>query len=403
MDRRDFLLRVGALGCSAAASPLVTPVALADAPGDNRLVVIILRGAMDGLDALRPYADPDYIALRPRLNAGDHIALSDRWGLHPALAPLMPLWQAGELGVMQAVSTPYRDKRSHFDGQDILEAGTASRDSSSDGWLNRLLTVMPGVAGETAYAIGREQMLILSGEAPVARWSPDAKLQISGQAQRLLDLVHHDDPLFRDASAQAIAIAAQIELEAAAGEAGEDPGAETPQMAQMMADIGNGKHVEVAQFAASRLRGSTRIASFSLGGWDTHQNQRNNLTRALTSLSDTLLTLRTGLGPAWDKTAVLCMTEFGRTAFENGTRGTDHGTGGALIYAGGAMRGGQVAGVWPGLAEADLYNRRDLMPTTDVRAVAGWAMQSLFGLDRSAIESTVFPGLDIGTDPGLML
>lgn len=397
MDRRSFLLKATALGCSAAASPLMTPVAFADAPGDNRLVVIILRGAMDGIDAFRPIGDPAYAALRPKLNDGQHIDLDGFWGLHPALSPLLPLWQAGEVGAVHATSTPYRDKRSHFDGQDILEAGVLQIGGGATGWLNRLLTTMPDAAAETAYAIGRTQMPILSGPAAASRWSPDANLQLSGQAQRLLEIVYHDDPLFRDAAAQAIEIAALVKEESET--AVEDPDTR----AMMEAVQSGGVHVNLAEFAAGRLRGDTRIASFSLAGWDTHQNQKFALNRALGQLSDTLLTLRAQLGPVWQKTAVLCLTEFGRTAFENGTRGTDHGTGGAMLYAGGAMRGGAVRGRWPGLDEAALYDRRDVMPTTDVRALAGWVIRGLFGTAASDITQTIFPGLDLGDDPGLLL
>ncbi len=397
MDRRSFLLKGAALGCSAAASPLVTPMAFANAPGDNRLVVIILRGAMDGIDAFRPLGDPAYAALRPRLNDGNHQDLDGFWGLHPALKPLLPLWQKGEVGAVQATSTPYRDKRSHFDGQDILEAGFVQQGGDGSGWLNRLLTTMPGAAAETGYAIGRERMAILSGPAAASRWSPDANLQLSGQAQRLLEIVYHDDPLFRDAAAQAIQIAALVKEQ----EASEVEDADT--MMMMEAVQSGGVHVNLADFAAAQLRGATRIASFSLGGWDTHQNQAFALKNALARLADTILTLRAQLGPVWDKTAVLCMTEFGRTAFENGTRGTDHGTGGAMLYAGGALRGGAIRGAWPGLDEAALYARRDVMPTSDVRALAGWVIRGLFGTSASDIENIVFPGLDLADDPGLLL
>ena len=394
MKRRDLLLQGLALGCTAAASPLVTPVALAEAPGENRLVVIILRGGMDGLDAVRPVGDPDFALRRPHLANGAGLPLGDGfWSLNPALKPLLPLWEAGEFGAVHAVSTPYRDERSHFDGQDILEAGSLRIGGGASGWLNRFLTTLPDARAETAYAIGREQMAILTGTAPVTRWSPEAALDLSPQAERLLELVHHEDPLFRDASAQAIAIARDLKL--SAEEAGD-----TMQMGGGRPGRG---HVEIARFTADRLRGATRIASFSLNGWDTHQAQEPALRAALTRLGETILTLKTELGPLWARTAVLCMTEFGRTAHENGTRGTDHGTGGALLYAGGALQGGQVLGDWPGLAEEDLYNRRDLMPTGDVRAVAGWALAGLYGTDRQALTDTVFPGLDIGTDPGLVL
>ena len=390
MQRRKFLLTGAALGCSAAASPLLTPIAFAQAPWENRLVVIILRGAMDGLDVVQPLGDRDYAGLRPSLAGNNATDLDGFYALNTGLSPLLPLWQAEQLGFIHAVSTPYRDKRSHFDGQDILEAGTPglTAEGSRDGWLNRMLQTVPGLTAETAYAIGREQMLILTGAAPAARWSPDARMQLSPEARQLLMLVQQDDPLFRAATEDAVMIVDDLAAEA------DSDMAETTL---------RGDHVKLAQFAASRLRGETRIASFSLSGWDTHSRQGPNLARALARLSDTLLTLQAGLGPVWGQTAVLCMTEFGRTARENGTAGTDHGTGGAMLLAGGAVRGGRVLGDWPGLGESDLYAGRDLMPTRDVRAHAGWVMRGLFGLDAGVIERAVFPGLELGADPGLLL
>lgn len=400
MDRRQFITRIGALGCTAAASPLVTPVAFAAGPWDTRLVVIILRGAMDGLDVARPVGDAHFAGLRPTLTSGEAPFATDFFQFHPALAPLAPLWRAGDFGAVHAVSTPYRDARSHFDGQDILEAGSDdAMTGSRDGWLNRMLQAVPGVTAETAYAIGQEQMLILQGQAAMSRWSPNARLSLSPQARRLLDVVMHDDPLFRKVTAQAAVITDQLRLEA------DDIAAVTDNMASndMMAAVTGGAHARLAEFAVTRLLGESRIASFSLNGWDTHQNQAGQLPRVLGQLTDTILTLRAGLGPVWDKTAVLCMTEFGRTARENGTKGTDHGTGGALLYAGGALRGGQVMGDWPGLAESDLYDRRDLMPVGDVRAVAGHVMQGLLGLNRDVIEGAVFPGLAMAGGPRIVL
>jgi uncharacterized protein (DUF1501 family) len=391
MQRRKFLLTGAALGCSAAASPLLTPIAFAQAPWENRLVVIILRGALDGLDVVQPFGDPDFAALRPSLAGVEGLTDLDGYhALHPGLTPLLPLWQAQQLGFVHAVSTPYRDKRSHFDGQDILEAGTPglTSEGARDGWLNRMLQTVPNLTAETAYAIGREQLLILTGAAPAARWSPDARMLLSPQARQLLAMVQQDDPLFRAATEDAVMIVDDL----AAEEGGE------------MAETAlRGDHVKLAQFAASRLRGETRIASFSISGWDTHNRQAAGLSRALSRLSDTLLTLQTELGPVWGQTAVICMTEFGRTARENGTAGTDHGTGGAMILAGGAVRGGQVVADWPGLADSDLYAGRDLMPTRDVRAHAGWVMRGLFGLNAGVIEQAVFPGLELGPDPGLLL
>lgn len=405
MDRRKFLFNSLALGCSAAASPLITPVAMAAAPWDTRLVVIVLRGAMDGLDVIQPYGDPELDWLRPGLGSGEAAGALDLDGffaLHPGFERLYPLWQAGEFGAVHAVSTPYRDKRSHFDGQDILEAGLPDLSGGGlrDGWLNRMLGAMPGLEPEIAYAVGREELLILSGDAPVSRWSPEARLIVSPQAQLLLNVVHHDDPIFRDASEAAVEIAQSIEMDAEMAEETAEMMADSPMMENLPR---NGEHVKLAEFAASRLRGDTRIASFSINGWDTHARQANALRNAAGRLSDTILTLKAGLGPAWEKTAVLCMTEFGRTARENGTAGTDHGTGGAMLYAGGAMRGGQVLGDWPGLTEADLYAGRDLMPTRDVRALAAWVMAGMTGLNRDVLEGAIFPGLEMGGDPGLLL
>lgn len=403
--RRSFLAKSGALGCSLAASPLLTPVTFASAPWDNRLVVIILRGAMDGLDVVQPYGDKNLAGLRRKLKTGEAGGASDLDGyfaLHPALSGLMPLWRAGELGFAHAVSTPYRDKRSHFDGQDLLEAGTGFDTGGGvrDGWLNRMLQTLPGLQADTAFAIGREELLVLSGAADVSSWSPDADLDLTPESQQLLQLIYAGDPLFRDAAGEAMQIAQSLRLDGGA----ESHGDMVKGMQDMMQGARRGKdHVKIAQFAASRLREETRVAAFSLNGWDTHNNQARGLSTSLDRLSETLLTLRDELGPVWQKTAVLAMTEFGRTVRENGTAGTDHGTGGAMLMAGGAIRGGQVYGAWPGLGEGDLYAGRDLLPTADVRAYAGAAMRGLFGLDTSVLEKTVFPGLDAGALPGIIL
>ena len=379
LSRRDILTRAGVIGCSLAASPLLTPVTFASTPWDTRLVVIILRGGMDGLDVVRPVGDPAYAALRPRLGQGKSgLDLDGYFALHPALAPLMPLWRAQELGFCHAVSTPYRDKRSHFDGQDMLEAGTDTlAGGARDGWLNRMLQQVPGIRADTAYAIGNNNIRVLDGAAPVADWAPDARLGLSPQAMRLAELVMEDDPALHAALAEAQMLSAGSATTRAKGQ----------------------PHAKIAAFAASRLKNDARVAAFSLGGWDTHRRQDRALPRSLAHLSETLLTLRSGLGAKiWGKTAVVAMTEFGRTARENGTGGTDHGTAGVMVLAGGAVRGGQVYTDWPGLAEKELYQERDLMPTADVRAPVAWIMRGLLGLERSVLEGAVFPGLDLGRD-----
>ena len=386
LSRRDFLMRSGLIGCSLAASPLVTPVSFAATPWDTRLVIIILRGGMDGLDVVQPYGDPGLARLRGSLSGGPQAGALDLDGyfaLHPNLAPLMPMWKAGHLSFVHAVSTPYRNKRSHFDGQDLLEAGTESIAGVRDGWLNRMLQVVPGVTAQTAYAIGHSDMRLMQGPAEVANWSPDADLNLSPQAVRLMELVTESDPAMHAALAEARLLSGT----------GQD-----------MSDGRAASHVKIAEFAAQRLSEEARIAAFSLNGWDTHRNQDRFLGSALDRLAETLVTLKSKMrGNTWRKTAVVAMTEFGRTARQNGTKGTDHGTGGLMVLAGGAVRGGRVFGTWPGLGEGDLFDDRDLMPTGDVRAHAAWVMRGLTGLDRGVLEGAVFPGVDMGDDPGLLL
>jgi uncharacterized protein (DUF1501 family) len=381
--RRAFLGRVAAFGCSAAASPLLTPIALANAPGENRLVVLVLRGALDGLDALRPIGDRDFAALRPSLSQGGAPLGDGFFALHPDLSGLLPLWQAGELAFVPATSTPYRDKRSHFDGQDLLEAGIAGDAAMArDGWLNRALTLMPGTTARTAFALGRERMLVLDGPAPMTHWSPGTELALGPQARLLLDYLFSQDPLFAEAGLTALEM----------GSAGDG-------------DMAGGgpAGVVLARYIAEQMRGETRIASLSLSGFDTHQWQANRLRPALRNLQATLLTLRDALGPLWARTTVMAVTEFGRTARENGTGGTDHGTGSAMVLAGGALRGGRMFGGWPGLSEQALYAGRDLMPLRDVRAYAAWVLRDLYGLGRHDLEQVVFPGVEMGANPGLLL
>ncbi len=378
MERRRFLT---GLACSAAAHPFLTRITLAGgtpALGENRLVVIILRGAMDGLDVVQPRGDAAYAGLRPKLSAvAGALPLDGYFHLNAGLGGLYPLWQAGELAFVHATSTPYRDKRSHFDGQDLLEAGTGMDmplGTARDGWLNRMLQAVPGITAETAYAVGRDEMKVLAGAAPVREWAPDQGLPLSAQGRRLLEQLTHDDPLFRAAVQEAL---------------------DLTQTGGMRRDASEGEELDpVVDFAAAHLAAETRIAAFSLSGWDTHRTQAGVLHRPLKTLERAVLRMKEQLGPqVWGRTAVLAMTEFGRTAAENGSGGTDHGTGGLMLAAGGAVRGGKVLGRWPGLDEAALYDRRDLMPTSDVRAWAAAAMRGLYGLEAGLLESRVFPGL----------
>jgi uncharacterized protein (DUF1501 family) len=263
-----------------------------------------------------------------------------------------------------------------------------------------MLGAVPGVTAETAFAIGRDTPLILTGDQPVSSWSPATRLDLSPQARLLLERLYEADPLFHAAAFEALELAESLGRSEEVDSFGEMMRMTRDAQAEERAAEGART---LASFAAARLREETRIASFSLTGWDTHRGQRNALDQALRRLSDSILTLRDELGPLWGKTAVLAVTEFGRTAAENGTGGTDHGTGGLMLLAGGAVRGGRLFGGWPGLDESALYDRRDLMPLDDVRRYAAWVLRGLYGIEAGTLGSVVFPGLDLGDDPGVLV
>ena len=358
----------------------MTPVVLAAAPGDNRLVVIVLRGAMDGLAAFPPLGDPALAAMRPRLAATAGVQeLDDRFGLHPALAPLMPLWRRGQLAVAQAVATPYRGKRSHFDGQDLLEAGVTDPGEIRDGWLNRALALIPGARGRDG-AVGRARE-----HAAAARRGADPRLVAGGPAAAAATTSAGcstgSTPTTRCSCA---ALQAAEGLSGAGRRApeveGEDP---------------------IARFAGERLAAEARIAAFSIGGWDTHVGQANAIVAAAASgWRRRSSRCDAALGPAWDRTLVVAMTEFGRTARENGSGGTDHGTGGAALLAGGAVRGRarlrRLAGARRGRAlpgpRPDADDRRAPLSRR-------WRWRRSSASTGGAIERDVFPGLDMGAAP----
>ncbi len=402
-SRRRFLSQSLVLGCSAAASPLITPVTFASVASDKRLVVIILRGGMDGLDVVSPIGDPLLAKYRPGISGANHRDLDGFFALHPKLAELQPMWASGELGFVQAVSTPYRHKRSHFDGQDMLEAGVmeVNSDVRDSGWINRMLALMPDAQKQTAFSVGRENMLLMRGDLQVSSWSPEGRIDLSPQAQLLLDVIYQKDPLFAEAGSVAMTLAAQLNVDA---EVAQD---DNEMKQQIMENMNTARKTQkaagLAAFAASRLNEDTRIAAFSIGGWDTHFKQEKNINGALEQLKSALVTLKSELGRTWEKTAVVCMTEFGRTVRENGSGGTDHGTGGAMVLAGGAIKGRRVYGDWPGLEDGQLFEGRDLMPTSDVRRYAAWMIRELYGLSSTALETSVFPGLDMAQNPKIIL
>ncbi|WP_117191309.1 DUF1501 domain-containing protein [Rhizobium terrae] len=373
LSRRGFL----AGACCAAAAPVLTPVSFAAMPGDNRFVTIILRGAMDGLDFVQPHGDPAFAALRPKLGLRPDTGLIDLdgfFGLNPAASALMPLWQAGEVSFVHAVSTPYRDQRSHFDGQDMLETGGTDT-SQRTGWLNRALAVIPRADARKAIDINTSMELILTGPNEADSWSSQSNFALAEDEIAFLERLYASDEPF--ARAMAEARRTDVSADSLYGDARRGAG---------IADM--------ARLAGGMLRDDYRIASFSINGWDTHVGQKAQFGKAVGDLATAVTVLKETLGgEAWKKTVVLAMTEFGRTARENGTNGTDHGTGGLAVLAGGAMAGGRVLGRWPGLAADKLLDGRDLMPTGDVREVAAAMLYRQFGVSPDNLTAKVFPGL----------
>ncbi len=377
IDRRSLL----AVGVSLAAVP---GLALAAAPGDQRFVFIILRGAMDGIAAVMPLGDPAYAGLRGRFGppaaAGEPLRLSADFSLHPALAATGALYAKGEAAMVHAIASPYRE-RSHFDAQNVLESGGAAAYAIKDGWLNRLLPLLPA-AGEPAIALSPTLPLALRGAAPATSYAPS---QLPGADTALLErvgMLYAGDPQLHALWSQAID-------------------------ARMMAgDDANGRANPEAlgRLAATFLAKpkGARVAVIEIGGWDTHSGQAGRLTQALRQLDAVIAALHTGLGDAWARTVIVAATEFGRTAAPNGTGGTDHGTGGAAILAGGAIKGGRVIADWPGLAPAQLYEGRDLRSTADVRALFAGLAAGHFGLDPALVSQTLFAGAGVVPMAGLV-
>jgi uncharacterized protein (DUF1501 family) len=396
--RRDMLLGSGALFAWAYAPKL------ARAEGrDPRLLVVVLRGGLDGLAMAAPVGDPDWVKLRGEkglaLDGNPRaLPLDSFFALNPAMPNLNRLYQARQATIVHAAATPYRE-RSHFDGQDVLESGLARPGRAESGWLNRALGVLEADGrvdprGARAFAVGPVTPLVVRGPAPVMSWVPQRLLPASEDTQaRLLDLYRHTDAKL------AHALEGRRDL-LAVGRAGGIP-AVIPPEDERTAGIARVRQyfVDVASTAAKYMARSDgpRVGAVGVYGWDTHINEGatgGQLARLLGALDDTIPAFEHNMGEAWNETVVALVTEFGRTARINGTDGTDHGTGTVAVLFGGALKGGRVIADWPGLKEADLYEDRDLKATTDLRAVLKGVLRDHLRVDERALAATVFPGSD---------
>jgi uncharacterized protein (DUF1501 family) len=372
---------------------------LARAEGrDPRFLTIILRGALDGLATVAPVGDPDWLALR-----GDNaltldgktpaLKLDDFFALNPAMPNLHRMFEAKEAIVVHASATPYRE-RSHFDGQDLLESGLPKPGASDSGWLNRALAGLAPAgrvdpSSSKLFAVGPVTPLVVRGPAPVLSWSPQRVMPASEDTvRRLLALYRDCDAKLAGVLEDSSKLVTAIEQSGG----GQKPGAPGP--GQVRAYFS-----EAAGTAAKFLSqpDGPRVGALALDGWDTHFNEgiaQGRLSQLLGALDEALAAIKTNMGPAWRETVVALATEFGRTARINGTEGTDHGTATVVLLVGGALKGGRVIADWPGLKSANLYQDRDLKPTTDLRAVLKGVLRDHLRADEKALAQTVFPGSD---------
>lgn len=367
-SRRRFL---AALGGTAVLTlwPGLSPAA---SGGQTRLVVVLLRGAMDGLHLLPPRDDADYLRARGQLAVRDALVLDGSFGLHPKITFAHALYADKQLLPLVAVAPPYQ-RRSHFDAQDCLENGTASPGGARDGWIGRCIQSM---AASEGVAIAQVMPLAMRGSERAEIWSPPLPRDLPDALMQQLQPLYAEDarlaPLFADAMA------------AASSDMGDTQG-------------NNGRSgfrlPDAMAAAAKRMRGAdaARIAFVEDSGWDTHRGQQLVLDRKFSELDAGLRAIRDGLGEEWSRTAVVIVTEFGRTVAANGSGGTDHGVGGVALLAGGAVRGGRVIGDWPGLSAGALLEGRDLRPTTDMRAMFKGLLAGHLAVPETALETRIFP------------
>ena len=371
--------RSALLGLGAAVSLGRVSLAMAAATTDRRFVVVLLRGALDGLAAVTPYGDPAFAALRGEARPGGDGGLLDLggfYGLHPALSGLHAMYGQGELLPVHAVAGPVRT-RSHFEAQDLMESGAEQRMDS--GWLNRAVQGMaPAGPNGLPLSVGVSLPLLLRGPAMVGAFAPQSFQQPQPDLYARLVALHERDPVTGPAIREGLQ-----ERGFSGATLGQDKSPERYAFPALAA-------------AAGRLLAAAdgpRIAAMELGGWDTHAAQGARLVGPLRQLDAGLVALRDALGDAWRQSAVLVITEFGRTVRLNGTGGTDHGTGAAAFVAGGAVAGGRVLADWPGLGAGRLFEARDLQPTMDVRALAKGLLASHLGLSAGVV-ARAFPGSD---------
>jgi uncharacterized protein (DUF1501 family) len=386
-------------------------VLAAPEPVNRHLVVIMMRGAVDGLNVVTPYREANYyrvrnsIAMPPPGQSSGLVDLDGYFGLNPALTPIMPLWQDKTLAFIHACGSP-NTTRSHFEAQDILETAMMNTAMASQGWMNGLAQALPVNQSATrAVAFGNVLPKIFQGHydvstIPVGIKGNGGKQVSNPQLEQAFSQLYGNQTELGGLYKQGLAARSSVmqdlqngpdlekEMEAASkGAPGADGFAiETSKVAQMI-----------------RQDPGVQLVFLDVGGWDTHVQQgsiKGQLFNKLNKLGEGIAALAQGLGPAYKDTAILIMSEFGRTVAENGNAGTDHGHGNVAWLMGGGVKGGKVWHRWPGLNENQLYEGRDLAVTTDFRGVIGSVASGHFGLDDQKIAA-IIPGYqrDVGLSP----
>jgi len=363
----------------------------------KRLVVIFQRGAADGLNIVVPHGESAYYAMRPSINIPRNsvIDLDGFFGLHPSLAPFQPLWNQGHLAIVHAAGSP-DPTRSHFDAQDFMESGTPGVKATDDGWLNRTLRSLPASSDSSAFraiALGPSLPRILSGSEPAAAVNNINEFGIGGRNPNAAPIANSFEAMYEQSVDSVLHGTGQETFEAVKMLKAADPSKYSPAPGANYPKGRFGDSLkQLAQLVKANL--GVQVAFADIAGWDHHVNEgstQGQIANVLREFSQSLAAFWTDLGDLAEDTVVLTMSEFGRTARENGNRGTDHGHANVMFVMGGPVKGGKVYGRWPGLDQSQLYEGRDLALTTDFRRVLGEAVYRHLG--NKALDQ-VFPGFD---------
>ena len=366
---------------------------------NKRLVVIFQRGAADGLNIVVPHGDREYYGLRPTIQIPRNavIDLDGHFGLHPAMSAFQPLWQQGHLAIVHAAGSP-DPSRSHFDAQDFMESGTPGIKSTPDGWLNRSLHDLPAGLSQAAFraiAMGPALPRILSGSEPAVAINNISDFGVGGRGSGAGATANTFESMYSQSVDAVLHGTGRETFDAVKMLKSADPGKYKPSAG---ANYPRGRFGESLRQLAQLIKADlgVQVAFADIGGWDHHVNEgstQGQLANVLGDFSQSLAAFWIDLGDVGEETVVITMSEFGRTARENGARGTDHGHANVMFLLGGPVKGGRVYGRWPGLDRSQLYEGRDLAVTTDFRSVIGEGLTRHLGA-RSL--SQIFPGFDVG-------